>query len=200
MQVARRAGRAQIAGGGEDRVDRVVRVGVAGVERVDAVLDPGGRHELHPADGACGRDRLVGAVVGLDLVDRGEDLPRARRTAPRRPGRSAAGTAGCDRRTAPAPRPPSRRVRRRALPLGRRSPVARRRRCCWPAPAPGWESPRSASSWSMSSVSIRSLSGGAGARPRGLSPTVSWAPSLRRAASFRPDRSTWAPARGCSRC
>ena len=25
---------------------------------------------------ACGRDRLVGAVVGLDLVDRREDLPR----------------------------------------------------------------------------------------------------------------------------
>ena len=36
---------------------------------------PRGRHELHPADGARGLDVEVAAVVGLDLVDRREDLP-----------------------------------------------------------------------------------------------------------------------------
>ena len=32
-------------------------------------------HELHPAHSAGARDRQVGAVVGLDFVDRREDLP-----------------------------------------------------------------------------------------------------------------------------
>ncbi len=70
------AGGAQVARGGEDRVDRVVGVGVAGVERVHAVLQPGRGHELHPADRSGRGDRLVGAVVGLDFVDRRQDLPR----------------------------------------------------------------------------------------------------------------------------
>src|SRR5262249_55372273 len=74
-EVGCRPSRGQIAGGGEDRVHRVVRVGVARVESVHAVLDPGRRHELHPPDRAGRGDRLVAAVVGLDFVDRGEDLP-----------------------------------------------------------------------------------------------------------------------------
>ena len=36
---------------------------------------PGGGHELHPADRAGGGDVQVAAVVGLDLVDRRQDLP-----------------------------------------------------------------------------------------------------------------------------
>ncbi len=43
MQVGRGAGGAQVARGGEDRVDRVVGVGVARVQGVDAVLQPGAR-------------------------------------------------------------------------------------------------------------------------------------------------------------
>ena len=69
------AGGAQVARGREDRVDRVERVLLAVLVGVDAVHLPGGRHELHPADGAGGGDVQVAAVVGLDLVDRGEDLP-----------------------------------------------------------------------------------------------------------------------------
>ena len=65
----------QVARGGEDRVDRVVRVLAAVVVGVDAVALPGRGHELHPAHGAGGRDVEVAPVVGLDLVDRGEDLP-----------------------------------------------------------------------------------------------------------------------------
>ena len=69
------AGRLEVARGGEDRVDRVVRVLAPVLVGVDPVHLPGGRHELHPADGAGGRDVQVAAVVGLDLVDRREDLP-----------------------------------------------------------------------------------------------------------------------------
>ncbi len=69
------AGSAQVAGGGEDRVDRVVRVLEAVAVGVDAVLLPGGGHELHPPERAGGRDVEVAAVVGLDLVDRGQHLP-----------------------------------------------------------------------------------------------------------------------------
>ena len=70
------AGRVQIARGGEDRVGRVVRIGDAVPVRVDAPLLPRRGEELHPAHGAGGRHRQVAAVVGLDLVDRGQDLPR----------------------------------------------------------------------------------------------------------------------------
>src|SRR5829696_5857789 len=73
--VARRTGRLQIAGAGEDRVDGVVRVLLAVLVGVDAVHLPGLGHELHPAEGAGGRDVQVAAVVGLDLVDRGQVLP-----------------------------------------------------------------------------------------------------------------------------
>jgi hypothetical protein len=43
------AGRAQVAGGGEDRVDRVERVLLAVAVGVDPVHVPRGGHELHPA-------------------------------------------------------------------------------------------------------------------------------------------------------
>ena len=69
------AGGAQVARGGEDRVDRVVRVLDAVAVGVDAVQPPGRGQELHPADGARGAHVEVAAVVGLDLVDRREDLP-----------------------------------------------------------------------------------------------------------------------------
>ena len=73
--VAGRAGRLEVAGAGEDRVDRVVRVLLAVLVGVDAVGLPGRRHELHPAERAGARDVQVAAVVGLDLVDRGQVLP-----------------------------------------------------------------------------------------------------------------------------
>ena len=69
------AGGLQVARGGEDRVDRVVRVHQAVVVAVDAVGLPRLGHELHPALGARGRHAQVAAVVGLDLVDRGQQLP-----------------------------------------------------------------------------------------------------------------------------
>ena len=69
------AGGFEVAGGGEDGVDGVVGVFVAVVVGVDAVLVPGGGHELHPADGAGGGDVLVAAVVGFDFVDAGQYLP-----------------------------------------------------------------------------------------------------------------------------
>src|SRR4051812_2073583 len=69
------AGRLEVARGGEDRVDRVVRVALAVVVGVGAVHRPGRGHELHPADRAGGRDVEVAPVVRLDLVDRREDLP-----------------------------------------------------------------------------------------------------------------------------
>ena len=67
--------RLQIARRGEDRVDRVVRVLAAVLVGVDAVGRPGRRHELHPAKRARRRHVQVAAVVGLDLVDRRQDLP-----------------------------------------------------------------------------------------------------------------------------
>ena len=73
--VAVGAGGLEVARGGEDRVDRVERVLDAVAVGVDAVGGPRRRHELHPAEGARGGDVQVAAVVGLDLVDRGEDLP-----------------------------------------------------------------------------------------------------------------------------
>ncbi len=74
-KIVRGAGGVQVARGGEDRVDGVVGVGVAGVGGVDAVLQPGLGHELHPPDGTGGGHGEVAAVVGLDFVDPGEDLP-----------------------------------------------------------------------------------------------------------------------------
>ena len=69
-------GRLQVASRGADRVDRVVGVLAAVVVGVDAVGLPGGGQELHPAEGAGGRDVEVGPERGLDPVDRGEHLPR----------------------------------------------------------------------------------------------------------------------------
>ena len=66
---------AQVAGGGEDRVDRVEGVLEAVAVGVDAVLLPGRGHELHPAERAGGGDVEVAPVVGLDLVDRRQHLP-----------------------------------------------------------------------------------------------------------------------------
>ena len=69
------AGGGQVAGGGEDRVDRVVGVLAAVLVGVGAVGGPGRRHELHPAQRPGGGHVQVAAVVGLDLVDRRQDLP-----------------------------------------------------------------------------------------------------------------------------
>jgi hypothetical protein len=69
------AGGLEVARGGEDRVDGVVRVLLLVVVRVYPVLAPGGGHELHPAERARGGDVQVAAVVRLDLVDRGQVLP-----------------------------------------------------------------------------------------------------------------------------
>ena len=74
-QVGLRAGGLQVAGRCEDRVDRVLRVGAPVAVGVDAVALPRRGHELHPAHGARARDAQVAAVVGLDLVDRRQDLP-----------------------------------------------------------------------------------------------------------------------------
>ncbi len=67
---------AQVARGGEDRVDRVVRVLAAVAVGVDPVLGPRRRDELHPAHRAGAGDVDVAAVAGLDLVDRRQHLPR----------------------------------------------------------------------------------------------------------------------------
>ena len=74
-QVLVGAGGLEVAGGGEDRVDRVVRVLQAVLVGVDAVGLPARGHELHPAQRAGGGDVEVAAVVRLDLVDRRQDLP-----------------------------------------------------------------------------------------------------------------------------
>src|SRR5439155_20700987 len=58
-----------------DRVDRVVGIAAGVAVGVQAPAPPRAREELHPPDGAGGRDVEVAPVVGLDLVDRGEDLP-----------------------------------------------------------------------------------------------------------------------------
>src|SRR6185503_13534929 len=71
-----RAGGLQVAGGGEDRVGRVVGVLAAVVVGVDAVGLPRRGQELHPPARARGGHGKVAAVVGLDLVDRRQDLPR----------------------------------------------------------------------------------------------------------------------------
>ncbi len=65
----------EVAGGGEDRVHRVVGVLAPVAVGVGAVHPPGGGHELHPPHGAGARHVEVAAVVGLDLVDRGQHLP-----------------------------------------------------------------------------------------------------------------------------
>ena len=65
----------EVASGGEDRVDRVVGILAAVAVGVDSVHLPGRGHELHPADCAGRADVEIAPVVGLDAVDRGEDLP-----------------------------------------------------------------------------------------------------------------------------
>ncbi len=75
VEVLGAAGGAQVAGRGADRVDRVVGVLAPVGVGVDPVGLPGRGDELHPADGAGVGDVEVGAEGGLDLVDRGEDLP-----------------------------------------------------------------------------------------------------------------------------
>ena len=96
VPVARRAGGAQVAGGGVDRVVGVGRVAPAVAVGVDAVGGPGGGHELHPAEGARRRGPEVLAEAGLDLVDRGQDRdaalaePVARASRTRRSGRAPA--------------------------------------------------------------------------------------------------------------
>ncbi len=74
-QVGVGAGRAQVPRRREDRVDGVVGILAPVAVGVDAVRLPGARHELHPAERAGRAHVQVAAVVGLDLVDRGEDLP-----------------------------------------------------------------------------------------------------------------------------
>ena len=74
-QVVVGAGGLQVAGRGEDRVDGVVRVLLAVAVRVGPVCAPRRRDELHPPERAGGGHVQVAAVVGLDLVDRREDLP-----------------------------------------------------------------------------------------------------------------------------
>ena len=69
------AGGLQVPRGGEDGVDRVVRVHQAVLVAVHAVRLPRGGHELHPALGAGRGHVQVAPVVGLDLVDRGQELP-----------------------------------------------------------------------------------------------------------------------------
>ncbi len=66
----------QIASGGKDRVHRVIRVGIASIQGIHPILQPGCGLKLHPPLGASARHRQVAAVVRLDLIDRGEDLPR----------------------------------------------------------------------------------------------------------------------------
>ena len=74
-EILRGAGGGEVARCREDRVGGVVGVGAPGRGGVDAVALPGARQELHPADCARRGGREVLPVVGLDLVDRGEDFP-----------------------------------------------------------------------------------------------------------------------------
>src|SRR4029453_975501 len=69
------AGRPQIAGGGADRVDRVVGVLAAVVVGGPPVGRPARGGEPQPPPGPRRGDVQVGAEGGLDLVDRGEHLP-----------------------------------------------------------------------------------------------------------------------------
>ena len=136
--------RGEVAGGRVDRVVGVPRVGDPVAVPVHAPAQPGVGHELHPADGS-GRARAhVAAEVRLDLVDRGEHLPRdpVRRrrrgaraaAAPRRRARGRAGTptprlraAAGSSRSGSAPRRSG--ARRGRLRDGRRTGRARPRTC-----------------------------------------------------------------------
>ncbi len=69
------ARRLQIAPGGEDRVDWVVGVLLAVLVRIHPIRPPTGGDELHPPQRTRRRHVQVAAVVGLDLVDRRQDLP-----------------------------------------------------------------------------------------------------------------------------
>ena len=69
------AGGLQIARGGEDRVDGVVGVLLAVLVRIDPIGPPRRGDELHPPQRTGGGDVQVAPVVGLDLVDRRQDLP-----------------------------------------------------------------------------------------------------------------------------
>ena len=75
-QIVRRTGGLEVPRGREDRVDRVVRILLRVAVGIDAVQLPRGRDELHPAHCTGARHVQVAAVVRLDLVDRGEHLPR----------------------------------------------------------------------------------------------------------------------------
>ncbi len=75
-EVLRCAGRVEIPRGRKDRVHRVVGVRVARSGDVHPVALPRRRQELHPANGARARHGQVAPVVGLDLVDRRQHLPR----------------------------------------------------------------------------------------------------------------------------
>src|SRR5439155_15435709 len=76
VDVVRRAGRAEVARGGEDRVLGVPRIGDPVAVRVGAPARPRGGHELHPPDRARRARAHVATEVRLDLVDRREHLPR----------------------------------------------------------------------------------------------------------------------------
>ena len=75
VEVALAPGRLQVAGGGADRVHRVVGVLAPVAVGVDPVGGPGRGDELHPAHRPGAGDVEVGAEGGLDLVDRGQHLP-----------------------------------------------------------------------------------------------------------------------------
>src|SRR5579884_2015880 len=76
LDVELSAAAGEVAGGAEDRVRGVVRIGDSVAVRVHSPAGPGRGHELHPPD-RPGRARpQVLAEVRLDLVDRGEHLPR----------------------------------------------------------------------------------------------------------------------------
>ena len=71
-----RPGGRQVASRREDGVGGVPGIGDAVAVGVGAPAIPGRRHELHPADRAGVARAHVAAEVRLDLVDRGEQLPR----------------------------------------------------------------------------------------------------------------------------
>ncbi len=75
-QALARAGRVQVASGREDRIGRVEGVLDPRPGGIHAPLLPFDGQELHPAQGAGAGHRQVAPVVGLDLVYRGQDLPR----------------------------------------------------------------------------------------------------------------------------
>ncbi len=69
------AGGLQITGGGEDRVDGVVRILLAVLVRIRAIHPPSRGDELHPPQRTGRRHVQVAAVIGLDLIDRRQHLP-----------------------------------------------------------------------------------------------------------------------------